>query len=62
VDGTSLCVITGVFDIGDSITGDSLAGKLPGESKDCVFVVGEIGEALGRCDKRGEEMGGWGRV
>jgi hypothetical protein len=54
VDGTSLCVITGVFDIGDSITGDSLAGKLPGESKDCVFEVGEIGEALGRWDNWGK--------
>jgi hypothetical protein len=62
LDGTSPGVITGGFNVGESTTGDSLAGKLPGESKDCVFEVGEIGEALGRCDKRGEEMGGWGRV
>jgi hypothetical protein len=54
VDGTSPGVITGGFNIGEATTGDSLAGKLPGESKDCVFEVGEIGEALGRWDNWGK--------
>jgi hypothetical protein len=53
VDGTSLGVITGVFNVGESTTGDSLAGKLPGESKDCVLEVGEIGEALGKWEDGG---------
>jgi len=54
VDGTSPGVITGGFNVGESTTGDSLAGKLPGENKDCVFEVGEIGEALGRWDNWGK--------
>jgi hypothetical protein len=54
LDGTSPGVITGGFNVGESTTGDSLAGKLPGDSKDCVFEVGEIGEALGRWDNCGK--------
>jgi hypothetical protein len=54
LDGTSPGVITGGFNVGESTTGDSLAGKLPGDSKDCVFEVGEIGEALGRWDNWGK--------
>jgi hypothetical protein len=54
VDGAFLVVITSGFNIGESMTGDSLAGKLPGESKDCVFEVGEIGETLGRWDDGGK--------
>lgn len=54
MDGTSPGVITGGFNVGESMAGDSLAGKLPGESKDCVFEVGEIGEALGKWDDGGK--------
>ncbi len=50
VDGAFLSVITGGINVGESLADDSLAGKLPGERKDCVFEVGEIGEALGRWD------------
>ena len=54
VDGTSPGIIAGGFDVGELTTGDSLAGKLPGESKDCVLEVGEKGEALGKWDERGK--------
>ena len=53
VDGALLGVITSGFNVGESMAGDSLAGKLPGDSNDCVFEVGEIGETLGRWDDRG---------
>jgi hypothetical protein len=54
VDGTTLGVITGGFNVGESTAGDSLAEKVPGESKDCVFDVGERGEALGKWDEGGK--------
>jgi hypothetical protein len=54
VDGTSPGIIAGGFDVGELTTGDSLAGKLPGESKDCVLEVGEKGEALGKWDEGGK--------
>ena len=54
VDGTSPGIIAGGFDVGELTNGDSLAGKLPGESKDCVLEVGEKGEALGKWDEGGK--------
>ena len=54
VDGTSPGFIAGGFDIGELTTDDSLAGKLPGERKDCVLEVGEKGEALGKWDEGGK--------
>ena len=54
MDGTTLGVITGGFNVGESTAGDSLAEKVPGESKDCVLEVGEIGEALGKWEDGGK--------
>jgi hypothetical protein len=54
VDGASPGIIAGGFDVGELTTDDSLAGKLPGERKDCVLEVGERGEALGKWAEGGK--------